>query len=210
VNEIFTVDADCGGWFHEETPPGGMNIPLPDHPVWKGLVTGELPFQPSFLGACMYLTRVRAELRQRVDKNRTALHSGRLRALYAHNSECKSAQRDLIRLTWMSAASRERSAAAARTRPKKYTMTVVSADGSEHDLPADTVTRDEPAPGTRGPYVPLAFRPQGDVFYVCSARWSELAGLALRLKHAYGPFARAAGHAAPRFSADDRTRRPAG
>ncbi|HEX9288772.1 MAG TPA: hypothetical protein VF904_04535 [Anaeromyxobacteraceae bacterium] len=84
----------------------------------------------------------------------------------------------------------------------RYTMWVVEIDGAlEHELPADTVTRDTPplAPsrgvtsergaaaagsgnGTRGPLVPLAFRPRHDVFYVSAARWPELTGKALRVK----------------------------
>lgn len=71
-------------------------------------------------------------------------------------------------------------------RAKTYTMKVVEIDDScsEHDLPADTVTRDEAASGARGPYIPLAFRVRRDVFYICSARWPELAGKALLLKSA--------------------------
>jgi len=84
----------------------------------------------------------------------------------------------------------------------RYTMRVVEIDGAaEHELPADTVTRDTPplptsrgvtsargaaagesGNGTRGPLVPLAFRPRHDVFYVCAARWPELSGKALRVK----------------------------
>ena len=70
-------------------------------------------------------------------------------------------------------------------RAKTYTMKVVEIDSRcEHDLPADTVTRDEEATGARGPYIPLAFRVRRDVFYICSARWPELAGKALLLKSA--------------------------
>jgi hypothetical protein len=192
VNEIFTMDPDCGGWFQEDTWPGGTDIPLPDHPVWNGLVTGAIPFQPSFLGASLFLTRVRTEPRRGDDRDRTALHTGRLRALYAYNAECTSAQRDLVRLVWMKPAVRGRSAALARRRAHGYEMTVLAADGREYDLPADTVTRDDPASGSRGPYVPLAFRSQGDVFYVSSSRWPELSGAALRLRYAYGPLARPA------------------
>ena len=84
-----------------------------------------------------------------------------------------------------------------------YTMRVVEiGNAREHDLPADTVTRDAPAcspprvaraiarssaeaeRGGRasGPLLPLGFRPQGDVFYVSAERWPELLGKALRLK----------------------------
>ncbi len=71
-------------------------------------------------------------------------------------------------------------------RAKTYTMKVVEIDSrSEHDLPADTVTRDEAASGARGPYIPLAFRVRRDVFYIYSARWPELAGKALLLKSAW-------------------------
>ena len=239
MNEIFMADPDCGGWFKEEARSSGMSIPPPDHPVWQRLVSGAVLFQPSFLGACMLLAHLRADLQQPSplpalppeggglgrgmpgDERGAVLHMRQLRALYANNVECGSVQRDLVRLrmneiftadsdcgAWfhaeresvqrdllrlrMSIAARGRSAAAARRRPKFYTMTVVAADGGgEYELPADTVTRDEPAAGTRGPYVPLAFRPQGDVFYVCTARWSQLAGMPLRLQSA--PRARACG-----------------
>lgn len=67
-------------------------------------------------------------------------------------------------------------------RAESYSVKVVGLDGSEHEIPADTVTREEPAPASRGPYVPLAFRAARDVFYVWSERWPELAGKALRLK----------------------------
>jgi hypothetical protein len=83
-----------------------------------------------------------------------------------------------------------------------YTMKVVEIEGaSEHELPADTVTRDSPprspsqalaSPGRQaaeaaracahGPLLPLAFRPRDDVFYVDTARWPDLVGKALRLK----------------------------
>jgi len=84
-----------------------------------------------------------------------------------------------------------------------YTMTVVEVNGGrEHDLPADTVTRDLPldwglrqetaAPALdwgvdgRGPLVPLAFRPHRDVFHVASRRWPGLAGKALRVSRSAG------------------------
>jgi hypothetical protein len=80
-----------------------------------------------------------------------------------------------------------------------YTMRVVEVDNAvEHDLPADTVTRDAPpgrscttdrrAPeygsdgGAQGPLLPLAFRLRNDVFYVWSERWPDLIGKALELK----------------------------
>ena len=70
-------------------------------------------------------------------------------------------------------------------RAKTYTMRVVEIDSrSEHELPADTVTRDEVATGSSGPYIPLAFRVRRDVFYICSERWPELTGKALLLKSA--------------------------
>lgn len=64
---------------------------------------------------------------------------------------------------------------------ESYLMRVVEADGREHEIPADTVTREVAVLGARGPIVPLAFRAQRDVFYVWSQRWPELAGKALRL-----------------------------
>ena len=79
-----------------------------------------------------------------------------------------------------------------------YTMRVVEVDSAaEHDLPADTVTRDTPPcrtwtpdstgePGrdarAQGPLLPLAFRPRHDVFFVSAARWPDLIGKALQLK----------------------------
>lgn len=72
-----------------------------------------------------------------------------------------------------------------------YTMRVVDiVGGGEHDLPADTVTRDAPGRGG-GPLLPLAYRPLHCPFYVCSERWPELAGKALRVKAAARPRGRA-------------------
>lgn len=75
--------------------------------------------------------------------------------------------------------------------------------GSEHLLPADTVTRDTPqAVGpprsdggpSQGPILPLAFRPRDDTFYVTAARWPGLQGKALRVRgEASGRRAAAAG-----------------
>jgi hypothetical protein len=183
TSEIFAADPDCGGWFRAEgRPRRAVDIPPADHPVWQELVTGDVRFQPSFLGASLLLAHVRAELRQPGRSSCTALHPGQLRALYAHNVECGSVQRDILRLL-VSRAPRGRPPS--RRRRKGYTMRVVAlAGGGEHDLPADTVTRDEPAPGRPGPYVPLAFRLLGDVFYVHSPRWSALEGIPLCLKSA--------------------------
>jgi hypothetical protein len=182
VNEIFTADPDCSGWFREEARSERVaEVPPADHPVWRGLVTGEETFQPSFLGACMLLAHVRADLRQPGGRSRAGVHVGQLRSLYAHNVECGSVQRDLLRLR-AGAGACGRPAAPARGRRVSYMIPVVAIDGREHHLPADTVTRDEPTPGPRGPYIPLAFRVRGEVFYVCTARWSELAGVALRLE----------------------------
>jgi hypothetical protein len=76
-----------------------------------------------------------------------------------------------------------------------YTMRVEVIDGGgEQDLPADTVTRDEPSRGG-GPLVPLAYRPLCCPFYVCSERWPELAGKALRVKATARPRGRARPHA---------------
>jgi hypothetical protein len=62
-----------------------------------------------------------------------------------------------------------------------YTMKIVEIEtGREHELPADTVSRDEP--GAQGPLIPLGFRPRHCAFYVCSARWPELAGKPLRVR----------------------------
>jgi glutamine cyclotransferase len=64
-----------------------------------------------------------------------------------------------------------------------YTMTVVeTSSGVEHELPADTVTRDVPLRSARGPLIPLAYRPSRGVFYVTHERWPELGGVALRLR----------------------------
>jgi len=79
-----------------------------------------------------------------------------------------------------------------------YTLRVVEVDSAaEHDLPADTVTRDTPPYRTRttdqtresgrdgraqGPLLPLAFHPRHDVFYVSAGRWPDLIGKALQLK----------------------------
>ena len=84
-----------------------------------------------------------------------------------------------------------------------YTMRVVEIDSAaEHDLPADTVTRDTPPYRTwttgqtgetgrdgraQGPLLPLAFRPRHDVFYVWAGRWPELSGKALQLKTTHSP-----------------------
>jgi hypothetical protein len=63
-----------------------------------------------------------------------------------------------------------------------YTMKVVEIEtGYEHELPADTVSRDEPG-GAHGPLVPLGFRPRDCAFYVFSERWPQLAGKPLRVR----------------------------
>lgn len=75
-------------------------------------------------------------------------------------------------------------------RAMAYTMRVLEVEsGSEHVLPADTVTRDTPqavdpprsgSGPSQGPILPLAFRARDDTFYVTAARWPELQGKALR------------------------------
>ena len=63
-----------------------------------------------------------------------------------------------------------------------YTMKIVEIEtGLEHELPADTVSRDDPG-GTRGPLVPLGFRGGHSAFYVVSERWPHLAGKPLRVR----------------------------
>jgi hypothetical protein len=181
MSEIFMADSDCGGWFKRERSDRSVDLPSPDHPGWHCLVIGDVPFQPSFLGARVYLAHARAKLRQPGGGSRMAAHAGQLRALYARNAECGSVQLDLARMVMTTAARRRPSTA--RRRRKGYTLMVVAVDGGgEHALPADAVTRDEPAAGINGPYIPLAFRLHGDVFYVSGARWPELEGMALSLR----------------------------
>ena len=55
------------------------------------------------------------------------------------------------------------------------------ASGTEHEIPADAVTRDVRAPAAHGPLVPLAFRPHGDAFFLLGDRWAEFSGKPLRL-----------------------------
>jgi len=63
----------------------------------------------------------------------------------------------------------------------RYMMTVKDlGSGEEHELPADTVTRDAHAPGQscagRVPLLPLGFRPREAVFFVHSDRFPNLRG----------------------------------
>lgn len=62
-----------------------------------------------------------------------------------------------------------------------YTMTIVEVEGGgRHVLPADTVTLEQDGTA-HAPLLPLGYRRRGDVFWVRSERWPELAGKALRL-----------------------------
>jgi hypothetical protein len=77
---------------------GVRNIPPPDHPVWRRLVSGEVPFQPSFLGACMFLARARTDLQQPGGGTDIGLYTGQLSVLYVQNMDCGSVQRDLVKV----------------------------------------------------------------------------------------------------------------
>ncbi|OFX24982.1 MAG: hypothetical protein A2V77_24250 [Anaeromyxobacter sp. RBG_16_69_14] len=77
----------------------GVRTPPPDHPVWRRLVSGEVLFRPSFLGACMFLARARADL-QRQPGGRTpiAVYTEQLSTLYVQNMDCGSVLRDLVKV----------------------------------------------------------------------------------------------------------------
>jgi hypothetical protein len=78
-----------------------------------------------------------------------------------------------------------------------YTLKVVDIRTDEqYELPADTVTLEEPIQEmplavtkdaearaiAHRALVPLGYRPPGEQFYVAGSRWSELAGKPLRVQ----------------------------
>lgn len=75
-----------------------MQVPPTSHQTWRDVVSGKRAFEPSFVAARMLIVRCRMQLmRSRSDADASRF-AAELREVYAANSDCPSASRDLAAL----------------------------------------------------------------------------------------------------------------
>jgi hypothetical protein len=76
-----------------------MQVPPADHPKWIELVTGKMPFRPSFLLARMFLASARTEVgRSGANPKLIQQYAAKLHELFVENTDSASVRQDLARL----------------------------------------------------------------------------------------------------------------
>jgi hypothetical protein len=76
-----------------------MQVPPADHPKWIELVTGKMPFRPSFLLARMFLASARTEVgRSGANPKLIQQYAAKLHELFVENTDSANVRQDLARL----------------------------------------------------------------------------------------------------------------
>jgi predicted regulator of Ras-like GTPase activity (Roadblock/LC7/MglB family) len=76
-----------------------MQIPPADHPRWAELVTGKVPFKPSFLAARMFLASARMEVGKRgANPELIKKYAAGLRDMFAENADSSNVRQDLAKV----------------------------------------------------------------------------------------------------------------